>query len=134
MLPDTFSEHPDPPTSLLCFILFKGCLLSRGSNVNCLCFVFRSFFSPSPHLPYRARSPLHSFPAAPLFCRHLSIQNTILPQKVQWSCSALSVTKLQLSGTTFLFVSAILLLLVLSNLFEPAFSLKNVFFSPIPLR
>ena len=43
MLQDSFSEQPDPPTSLLCFILFTGYLLSRGSNKNCLCFALRSF-------------------------------------------------------------------------------------------
>ena len=38
---DSFSEQPDLPTSLLCFILFTGYLLSRGSNTNCLCFALR---------------------------------------------------------------------------------------------
>ena len=28
----------DPPTSLLCFILFIGFLMNRGSNTSCLCF------------------------------------------------------------------------------------------------
>ena len=47
----------------------------------------------SPRSPYLSRSPLlvyvyvsaHSFPASPLFYRHPSIQNTILPNKVLWS-------------------------------------------------
>ena len=43
MLQDSFSEQPDLPTSLLCFLLFTGYLLSRGSNTNCLCFALRSF-------------------------------------------------------------------------------------------
>ena len=43
MLQDSFSEQPDLPTSLLCFILFTGCLLSRGPNTNYLCFALRSF-------------------------------------------------------------------------------------------
>ena len=38
MLQNSFSEHLDPPTSLLCFILFIGYLLSRGLNTSCLCF------------------------------------------------------------------------------------------------
>ena len=41
--------------------------------------------SPSPHLPVRPCSPLHSFPAAELFCKPPSVQNAILPHKVQWS-------------------------------------------------
>ena len=40
MLQDSFSEHLDPPTSLLCFSLFNGYLLSRGSNASCLCFAW----------------------------------------------------------------------------------------------
>ena len=38
-LQDFFSDHPDSPTSLLCFVLFTGYLLSRGSNTSfLLCF------------------------------------------------------------------------------------------------
>ena len=47
---------------------------------------------------------LHFFPAVPLFCRYLSVHNTILP-------SALSLTRFQLSGTSFQFLSVILPLL-----------------------
>ena len=43
MLQDSFSEQPDLPTSLLCFILFTGYLLSWGSTTNCLCFALSSF-------------------------------------------------------------------------------------------
>ena len=43
MLRDSFSEQPDLPTSLPCFILFTGYLLSRGSNINCFCFALESF-------------------------------------------------------------------------------------------
>ena len=43
-------------------------------------------FSSGSHLPFRTSSPLHSLPAAPLFYRHPSVQNTtILPNKVLWS-------------------------------------------------
>ena len=31
------------------------------------------------HPPFRTSSPLHSFPEAPLFCRHPNVQNTIPP-------------------------------------------------------
>ena len=70
MLQDSFSEQPDPPTSLPCFILFIGYLLSKESNTSCLYFVFKIIFHQAPvylsellHL----YTPLH--PAAPLFCR-----------------------------------------------------------------
>ena len=43
MLQNSFSERPDLPTSLLCFILFTGYLLSRRSNTSCYCFALRSF-------------------------------------------------------------------------------------------
>ena len=46
MSQDSFSEQPDLPTSLLCFILFTGYLLSRGSNTNCLCFKIISHQAP----------------------------------------------------------------------------------------
>ena len=59
-------------------------------------------------------SPLQSFPAASLFCRYPSFQNTILLNKFQWS--PLSLTRLQLSGTSSLFLSVFLPLSVLSNL------------------
>ena len=40
------SEQQDLPISLLCFILFTGYLLSRGSNTNCLCFKIISHQAP----------------------------------------------------------------------------------------
>ena len=55
-------------------------------------------------------------PAAPHFYRHSSVQNTILPNKVLWSCSALSLTRIQLSGTNSLLLSAIQPLSALLNL------------------
>ena len=85
MLQDSFSEQPDLPTSLLCFILFTGYLLSRGSNTNCLCFALRSFLIRLPstfqlllHLYTPSRQLLSSY-------RHPSVQNTIFPNKVLWS-------------------------------------------------
>ena len=50
MLQDSFSEQPDLPTSLLCFILFAGYLLSRGSNTNRACFALRSFLIRLPSI------------------------------------------------------------------------------------
>ena len=50
-------------------------------KLSLLCFKISSL---SSHLPFRT-SPLHSFPAAQLFCRHPSVQNAIC---VDWSaCS-----------------------------------------------
>ena len=46
ILQDSFSEQTDLPTPLLCFILFNGYLLSRGSNTNCLCFKIISHQAP----------------------------------------------------------------------------------------
>jgi len=75
------SEHPDPPTSLLCFIRFVGNLLSRGSKTSMLCFKIISLQALSTFQNF-----LLSIPAAPLFCRHPSVQIPyILPNKVQWS-------------------------------------------------
>ena len=47
--------------------------------------LLKDHFSSGSHLPFRPSSPLHSFPAAPLFYRHRSVQNTILLNKVLWS-------------------------------------------------
>ena len=46
--------------------------------------LLQDHFSSGSHLPFWT-SLLHSFPAAPLFYRHLSVQNTILLNKVLWS-------------------------------------------------
>ena len=43
---DSFSEQPDLPTPLLCSVLFTGYLLSRDSNINCLCFKIISHQAP----------------------------------------------------------------------------------------
>ena len=56
----------------LCFILFTGV---------CLCVIISHqapIYLSELHL-------LHSLPAAPLFYRHPSVQNTIVPNKVLWS-------------------------------------------------
>ena len=81
-------------------------------KLSLLCFKISS----GSHLPFRTSSPLHSLPAAPFFYRHSSVQNTILPNKVLWSYSALSLTRIQLSGTNSLLLSAILPLSALLNL------------------
>ena len=73
MLRDSFSNPADLPTSLLCFTVFTGYRLSRESSTNSCYSALTSTL---------IRPPLHSFMAAPL-C--LSVQNTILPNKVQWS-------------------------------------------------
>ena len=69
---------------LLCFILFTGYLLSRGSNTNCLCFALRSFLIRLPStfqnfftftlLP--GSSALHQTPECPEY--HPSEQSRVV--------------------------------------------------------
>ena len=40
-----------------------------------------------PHLPLRPSSPLHSFPAAPLLCSHLSVRMPSFHNKSSGQCS-----------------------------------------------
>ena len=109
-------QNNQMPTSLLCFILFTGYLLSRGSNTNCLCFALRSFL-------IRLPSTIQNFftftllPGSSALLQTHHIQVFRIPSfknKVQWS--ALSLTRLHLSGTSSLFLSVILPLSVLPNL------------------
>ena len=55
---------------LYCYCVKKLCNSTDAESPKYCC---------TPH------SPLHSFPAAPLFYRHPSVQNTVLPNKVLWS-------------------------------------------------
>ena len=48
---------------------------------------------------FRTSSPLHSFPATLLFCRHPSVLNTILPNKVRWSALFLLPGRSRLAPT-----------------------------------
>ena len=68
------------------------------------------------HLPFRTSSPLHSFPAAPLFCRYPSVQVTMHPSEQIPMVNTFSLTRFRLSGTNSLFLSDILPLSVLLNL------------------
>ena len=102
MLQDSFLEQPDPPTSVICFILFTGYLLSRGSNTNCLCFTLRSFIIRLPST-FQNRFTFTLLPGSFALLQtpecseyHPSEQSTVV--------SALSLTRLQLSGTNSLFV------------------------------
>ena len=114
MLQDSFSEQPDLPTSLLCFILFTGYLLSRGSNTNCLCFALRSFL-------IRLLSTFQNFFTFTLPPGSSALLQTpecseYHPSEQRTVVSALSLTRLHLSGTNSLFLSAILPLSALLNL------------------
>ena len=60
MLQDSFSEQQDLPTSFLCFILFTGYLLSRGSNTNCLCFALKLFLIRLPST-FQLSEPLYPY-------------------------------------------------------------------------
>ena len=52
ILPDSFSEPPDLPTSVLCFIVFTCHILSRGSNTNLLWFEVIPHQAPSTFLTF----------------------------------------------------------------------------------
>ena len=52
ILPDSFSEPPDSPTSVLCFIVFTCHILSRGSNTNLLWFEIIPHQAPSTFLTF----------------------------------------------------------------------------------
>ena len=103
VLQDSFSEQPDLPTSLLCFILFAGYLLSRGSNTNCLCFALRSFLIRLPSI-FQNFFTFTLLPGSSALLQtpecsecHPSEQSPVV--------STLSFTRLQLSGTSSLSVS-----------------------------
>ena len=127
MLQDSFSEQPDLPTSLLCSILFTGYLLNRGSNTNCLCFALRSFLVMLP-------STFQNFFTFTLPPGSSAVIQTpecseYHPSEQRPVVSALSLTRLQLSGISSLFLSVILPLSAPENL-----SLFiNLFFSFIAL-
>ena len=127
MLPDSFSERPDPLTSFLYFILFTGYLLSRESNTNCLCFGLRSFHYQAPiylseplHL-YTPSRQLRSSADIEVF-RIVSFDRTQRPV-----VSDLSLTRLHQSGTNSLFLSVILPSSVLSNFSWIFFSFQKPF-------
>ena len=107
MLQDSFSEQPDLPTSLLCFILFTGYLLSRGSNTNCLCFALRSFLI---RLPSTVQN-LFTFTLLPGSSALLQT-----PKCSEYYRSEQSPVVSALSLTRFQFLSAILPLSALLNL------------------
>ena len=84
MGPCSFSEQPHLPTSLLCFILFIGYLLSRGSNTSCPCFALRSFLIKPPST-FQNFFTFTLLPSSSAFLQTLSVQNTI---QVDWNaCS-----------------------------------------------
>ena len=81
---------------------------------------------------YMELSPLHYFPAAPLFYRHPPVQNTILPHTVQWSAFFL------LPGSSYLEPAPCLCpsfcICQFFQIFLENLSLfKTLFFSPIAL-
>ena len=126
---DSFLEHPDQPTSLPCFILFSGYLLSRGSNTSCLCLKIISYQTPIYlsellHL-YTSSRQLRSSGDTRAFRIPSSKRNTVV--------SALSLTNLQLSGTNSLFFVRHFTSVGSFQPFFKTFLFKNLFFSPIAL-
>ena len=83
MLLGSSTGLPDSTMSHL-FILYTGSQLKTWFISNLLHFTLISEWF-CLYLPLRSSSPLHSFSAAPFFCRHPSVQNTILLDKVKWS-------------------------------------------------
>ena len=114
VLQDSFLEQPDLPTSLLCFILFTGYLLSRGSNTNCLCFALRLFLTGLPSA-FQNFFTFTLFPGSSALLQAPECSE-YHPSEQSHVVSALSLTKLQLSGTNSLFLSAVLPLSALLNL------------------
>ena len=98
MLRDSFSEQPDLPTSLLCFILFTGYLLSRGSNINCLCFALRSFIIRLPSI-FQNFFTFTLLPGSSALLQTTECSE-YHPFEQSSQVSALSLTRLQLSGTS----------------------------------
>ena len=101
-------------SSLLCFILFIGYLLSRGSNTNGLCFALISFL-------IRLPSTFQNFFTFTLPPGSSALLQTpecsqYHPSELSPVVSALSLTRLQLFGINSLFLSAILPLSALLNL------------------
>ena len=91
MLQDSFSKQPDN-------------LLSRGSNTNCLCFKI---------ICHQTRSTFQNFFTFTLLPGSSALQQTpecseYHPSEQSPVVSALSLTRLQLSGTNSLFLFAIL--------------------------
>ena len=62
---------------------YKTAPLNNAAKPHCFstCFLYTPVLTPNNV----SNLPLHSLPAALLFYRHLSVQNTIIPNKVLWS-------------------------------------------------
>ena len=93
---------------------------------------FQIFFTSEwfcPYLPLRSSSPLHSFSAAPFFCRHPSVQKTILSHKVKWSALFLLPSSNNMEQASRFYPSRILCQFL--QIFPENLSLfENFFFSP----
>ena len=86
-----------------------------------------------PCLPLRSSSPLHSFSAAPFFCRHPGVQNTLLSHGVKWSALFLVPSSNNMEQAPRFYSSRILCQFL--QIFLESLSLfKNVSFSPLALR
>ena len=80
-----------PPLYLSDSICFKiisnqtSLYLSDCQYLQTVVALLQDHLCSNPGLPFRLSAPSYSFPATPLFCRHLGIQNATLPYLVQWS-------------------------------------------------
>ena len=85
MLLGSSTSLPNSVMSHLFSMLCTGFQLKKRNDLKLASFCFKSLNGFAPvYVPLRSSSPLHSFSAAPFFCRYLSIQNTILSHKVKW--------------------------------------------------
>ena len=132
MLSDSFSELPDPPASIVCFIPFTGYLLSRGSNTSCLFFALRSFLIkiPSTYQNVFTFTLLHGsfalLQTPDCSEHHPSEQSPVI--------SALSLTRLHYLEPTRCFCLSFCLCKFFLDFLGNLSLFKNLFFGPIALR
>ena len=75
----------DSPTSFICFSLFTGYPSSRNSNTNYRCFALRSSLIKAPST-FQNFFTFTLLSGSSVFLQtQLTVQNTIVPNKVQWS-------------------------------------------------
>ena len=101
-----------------------------GSNTNCLCFALRSFLI---RLPSTFQNFTFTLPPSSSTLLQTPECSEYHPSEQSHVVSALSLTRIQLSGTNSLFLSTVLPLSALLNLPWKPFSFKYLFFSLIAL-
>ena len=109
--------------------IYTGSQLKQGLISNSLHFALNLRMALT--LPLRPSSSLLSFSAAPFFCRHLSVQNTMLLHKVKWLVLFLLPSSNNMEQAPCLYPSCILCQFF--QIFLENLSLfKKFFFSLLP--